>query len=492
MNNIWYKQRKYWMSIALLVVVLTMSAVILMPGVYESGIATAQDKVVSKESIDLLGKISGAFAEVADVARPAVVNISTTSTVTMDENPFGNMLNDPFFRHFFGDQFGNPGQQRKYKSSALGSGVIVSRDGYILTNNHVVKGADEIKVTLYDKREFKGKVVGTDPRTDLAVVKIDARNLPTLALGDSGKLKTGDLVLAIGNPFGLNQTITMGIVSAVGRSNIGLADYEDFIQTDAAINPGNSGGALVNTSGELVGINTAIYSTSGGYMGIGFAIPSDMAKAVLENIIKHGKVIRGWLGVSIQDLTPDLAKALKIKETAGALVSGVEKDSPADKAGLKRGDLITRVDSKNISDSITLRNLIASNAPGTKVAITIIRDGKEQTITVTLGEYKEHAAAKKTEYDNVLKGVSVQDLTPALRDKLGLPENVNGVVITGVSPDLAGQRLLQPNDVIQEVNRTVIQNVQDYDHAVSKIGKKDTVLLLVYRDGGSIYLTIQP
>ena len=389
------------------------------------------------------------------------------------------MFNDPFFRHFFGDQFGNPGQKRKYKSSALGSGVIVSDDGYILTNNHVVKGADEIKVILYDKREFKGKVVGTDPRTDLAVVKIDARNLPTLSLGDSGNLKTGDLVLAIGNPFGLNQTITMGIVSAVGRSNIGLADYEDFIQTDAAINPGNSGGALVNTSGKLVGINTAIYSTSGGYMGIGFAIPSDMAKAVMDNIIKHGKVIRGWLGVSIQDLTPDLAKSLDIKETAGALVSGVEKDSPADKAGLKRGDLITGIDTKEVDDSTGLRNMIASTAPGTKIDVKIIRDGKMQTETVVLGEYKEHAVVKKTEYDNALKGISVQDLTPGLRDKLGLPENVKGVVVTGVSPELAGQRLLQPNDVIEEVNRTTIQNVQDYDQAASRIGAKDTVLLLI-------------
>ncbi len=469
-----------------------MAAILIVAGLSGGVISHAKDKTVSKESITLLGKLSDAFAEVAEAARPAVVNISTTSTVMMQENPFGNMFNDPFSRHFFGDQFGNPGQQRKYKSSALGSGVIVSADGYILTNNHVVKGADKIKVILYDKREFKGKVVGTDPRTDLAVVKIDAHGLPTLPLGESGKLKTGDLVLAIGNPFGLNQTITMGIVSAVGRSNIGLADYEDFIQTDAAINPGNSGGALVNTSGELVGINTAIYSTSGGYMGIGFAIPSDMAKAVMENIIKHGKVIRGWLGVSIQDLTPDLAKALKIKETAGALVAGVEKDSPADKAGLKRGDLITGINAKAISDSVSLRNMIASTAPGTKVDVGIVRNGKEQTLSVVLGEYKEHTVVKKTEYDNALKGVSVQDLTPGLRDKLGLPENVNGVVITEVSPELGGHRLLQPNDVIEEVNRTAIQNVQDYDQAVFKIGAKETVLLLIYRNGGSVYLTIQP
>ena len=284
----WKRNHKFDIVLALI------AAVLLAAGIQVTGIATAKDKLVSKESTNLLGRLSDAFAEVAEAARPAVVNISTTSTVTVEDNPFGNMFNDPFSRHCFGDQFGNPGQKRKYKSSALGSGVIVSDDGYILTNNHVVKGADEIKVILYDKREFKGKVVGTDPRTDLAVVKIDARNLPTLSLGDSGNLKTGDLVLAIGNPFGLNQTITMGIVSALGRSNIGLADYEDFIQTDAAINPGNSGGALVNTSGKLVGINTAIYSTSGGERGMGLAIPPRMGKGVVGKITQQGRGSRGW------------------------------------------------------------------------------------------------------------------------------------------------------------------------------------------------------
>jgi Do/DeqQ family serine protease len=314
-------------------------AILLTAGFSAAGVASAKEKVISFDSVEMLNKLSKALSEVADAVRPAVVNISTTLIETVEENPFGDMFNDPFFRHFFGDQFGegHPGPKRQYKSSALGSGVIVSENGYILTNNHVVKGAQEIKVILFDKREFKGKVVGTDPRTDLAVVKINAKGLPTLSFGDSGKLKTGDVVLAVGNPFGLNQTITMGIVSAVGRSNIGLADFEDFIQTDAAINPGNSGGALVNGSGELVGINTAIFSTSGGYMGIGFAIPSDMAKTVMDSIIKCGKVIRGWLGVSIQNLTPEIAKSLGIKETEGALISGVENDSPAEKAGLQRG-----------------------------------------------------------------------------------------------------------------------------------------------------------
>lgn len=469
-----------------------MLVVFLIAGLLPSGIALAKDKAVSRESSQLLGKLSDALADVADAARPAVVNISTTSTMTMEENPFGDMFNDPLFRHFFGDQFEHPGQKRKFKSSALGSGVIVSENGYILTNNHVVKGADEIKVILYDKREFKGKIVGTDPRTDLAVVKIDAKDLPVLKFGDSNQLKTGDIVMAIGNPFGLNQTITMGIVSAVGRSNIGLADFEDFIQTDAAINPGNSGGALVNSNAELVGVNTAIFSTSGGYMGIGFAIPSDMAKTVMESIIKHGKVVRGWMGVSIQNLTPELAKSLGIKESEGALVSGVEKDSPADKAGFKRGDLVIALAGKKVIDSTSLRNMVAAMAPGTKIDVKIVREGKEQTITMTLGEYKEKKVVKKTEYSNVLKGITVQELTPTLRDKLNLPDNLNGVVITSMGPHSPSQGLLQPNDVVQEVNRETIQSAEDYDRVVSKIGENDAVLLLIYRDGGSVYLTIKP
>ncbi len=460
--------------------------------ILSSGAGFAKEKAISRESTQLLSKLSDALAEVAEAARPAVVNISTTSTVVMQDNPFGDMFNDPFFKRFFGDQFNQQEHKKKFKSSALGSGVIVSEDGYILTNNHVIKNADEIKVILHDKREFKGKVIGSDPRTDLAVIKINAANLPTLNFGESSKLKTGDVVLAIGNPFGLNQTITMGIVSAVGRSNVGIADLEDFIQTDAAINPGNSGGAMVNARGELVGINTAIFSTSGGYMGIGFAIPANMAKTVMDNIIKHGKVIRGWLGVSIQNLTPELAKSLNITETAGALISGVEKDSPAAKAGLQRGDLVIELDGKKIADSTSLRNTISANAPGTKTAVKIIRDGKQQSITVTLGEYKEKRIVKKTEYNNVLKGITVQELTPGLRDKLKLPEDLNGVVVTNISADSPTQELLQVNDVIQEVNRTQIQNVQNYDQVVSKIGEKDTVLLLVYRGGGSLYFTIKP
>jgi serine protease Do len=455
-------------------------------------IVHAGDKTVSKETVNLLSGLSDALAEIAAAARPAVVNISTTSTVKVEANPFNHMFNDPFFRQFFGDQFNHPGQKRTYKSSALGSGVIVSKDGYILTNNHVVKGADDIKVTLFDKREFKGKVVGIDTRTDLAVVKINAKNLPALAFGESNAMKTGDIVLAVGNPFGLNQTITMGIVSAVGRSNVGVADYEDFIQTDAAINPGNSGGALVNGRGELVGINTAIFSTSGGYMGIGFAIPSDMAKSVMESIVKNGKVIRGWLGVTIQDLTSDLAKSLDIKDTEGALVSGVEKNSPADKVGLKRGDLIVALDGKKVLDSRSLRNMVAENAPGKKVVLMVLRDGNKETVAVTLGEFPDHATVNNTaEYDNALQGVSVQDITASVRRASNIPDDVNGVVVASVDTSASGHTVLRPNDVIEEVNRISIRNVRDYEHVVSKIRSKDVVLLLIYREGGSVYITLR-
>ena len=450
----------------------------------------AREKTVSQETTKFLGKLSDALAEVADAVRPSVVNVSTTSTVTMEENPEGDLFNDPFFRHFFGDPHGH--QKRKYKSAALGSGVIFSENGYILTNNHVVKGAEDIKVVLSDKREFKGKIVGTDPRTDLAVIKINAKDLPAAKLGDSSKLKPGDIVLAVGTPFGLNSTITMGIVSAVGRSNLGIADFEDFIQTDAAINPGNSGGALVNTNGEVVGINTAIFSTSGGYMGVGFAIPSDMAKTVMDSIIKHGKVVRGWLGVSIQDLTPDIAKSLGIKQQTGALVADVVKDSPAEKAGLKRGDVIVTFDGKPVEDSTSLRNMVSAAAPGKSVTFKLLREGKELSVTATLSEFKERKAVKKVEYNNVLKGITVQELTASLRDQIGVPENMNGVVITDVGADSPAQGILQAGDVVLEVNRHDIKNLSDYDQLVSKIGEKDPVLLLIYREGGTIYITIRP
>jgi len=455
----------------------------------------AKEGSVTADSKAVLKKFSEALSEVAEAVKPAVVNISTTTTITREDNPFGDMMNDPFFRRFFGDQFEHPGNggKQKFKSSALGSGVIISEDGYILTNNHVIKDAEEINVLLTDKREFKGKVIGSDPKTDLAVIRINAKNLPTLPIGDSDTLRTGDLVFAVGNPFGLNQTFTMGIVSAVGRSNVGIADYEDFIQTDAAINPGNSGGALVNGEGRLVGINTAIFSTSGGYMGIGFAIPSNMARSVMDSIVKHGKVIRGWFGVNIQNLTKDLAEQFEIKDQQGALVSEVVKDSPAEKAGIKRSDVIVSFNGKKVKNAAALRNMVADTPPGRTVEIRVIRDKEEKLLKVSVGDMPEaKKTVRKAERENALKGVTVQELTPDVRTRARIPDEVTGVIVTDVAGGSPAQGLVAAGDVIQQLNRTDIRSTADFEKALAKIGPKDTVLLLIYRGGGSVYLTIKP
>ena len=456
-------------------------------------VGQAREQAISKDSKAFLKKLSDSLAEVAEAAKPSIVNISTTSTVTMEGHPGGDLFNDPLFRRFFGDQFEHPGGKQKRKASALGSGVIVSEDGFILTNNHVIKDADEITVLLTDKREFTGKVVGADPKTDLAIIKIDAKDLPVMPIGDSDALKIGDVVFAVGNPFGLNQTITMGIVSAVGRSNVGVADYEDFIQTDAAINPGNSGGALVNGDGKLVGINTAIFSTSGGYMGIGFAIPSNMARSVMDSIRKHGRVIRGWLGVSIQALTKDLADQFGIKDQRGVLVAEVMKDGPADKGGMKRSDVITSFNGKKVADATALRNIVADIKPGTTVEVTVSRDKTEKVLTVTVGEMPEQKKAVRTaERENVMKGVTVQDLTTDIRNKLNIPDDVDGVVVTNVAGDSASQGKLVPGDVVMQVNRKDIKNTADFERELEGVKEKETVLVLIYRNGGSLYVAIKP
>jgi len=335
---------------------------------------------------DLAG-VGGAFVEVTKATKPAVVNISTTKVVRFRGAPYSPFFNDPFFRRFFGDDFFREFRApREQREQSLGSGVIVSQDGYIVTNNHVVEGASEIRVLVGDQREFKGRVVATDPRTDVAVVKIAGHGLPTIPWGDSDRLQVGEWVLAIGNPFGLNQTVTAGIISATGRANVGIADYEDFIQTDAAINPGNSGGALVNVRGELIGINTAIFSRSGGYMGIGFAIPSNMVREVMEDLIKRGKVTRGWLGVHIQLLTPDLAKKFGLKEAHGVLVGEVSGGSPAAKAGMNRGDVILELAGKRVEDPEHLRNEVARTEPGKRIPVKIWRGSKEMILQVEIEE----------------------------------------------------------------------------------------------------------
>jgi len=451
--------------------------------------AYTQESKISQETIDILTKTGQAMAEVVAAVRPAVVNIASTRTIRTQGMP-SPFFNDPFFRRFFGDEFGPFGKPREHKEAGLGSGVIVDRDGYILTNSHVIKDAEEITVKLSDKREFKGKVVGIDQKTDLAVIKIDSDHLPVIKWGDSDKLRIGETVIAIGNPFGLNQTVTSGIVSATGRANVGIADYEDFIQTDAAINPGNSGGALVNAKGELIGINTAIFSTSGGYQGIGFAIPSNMAKVVMESLVKKGKVIRGWLGVSIQTITPELAKQFDLKDEKGVLVGDVVEDSPAEKAGIQRGDVIIEFEGKEVNDPSSLRNMVASTSPGKEVGIKLLRDGKAKTVNVTIAELPLEMQKISGDFENYLKGVHVQNITPELKKSLDIPKRINGVIVTDIEDGSPAEGILMQNDVILEVNKVKINNMKDYEATGSKIKSGQDILLLIYRNGSTIYITL--
>jgi Do/DeqQ family serine protease len=322
----------------------------------------------------------GSFAEAAKTAVPAVVHIFTSQEVKGPRHPF---MNDPIFRHFFGDRFGEESQRR----SGLGSGVVVSPEGYILTNFHVIDGADEIEVAHNDGRKYKARVVGSDPESDLAVLRIPAdHKLPVITFGSSDTLRVGDVVLAIGNPFGVGQTVTSGIVSALGRSHLGINTFENFIQTDAAINPGNSGGALVDANGHLIGINTAIYSQSGGSMGIGFAIPVSLAKSIMEQIVKTGGVTRGWVGIEVQELTPDLAESFKLSGTDGALIAGVMRGSPADKAGIKPGDVLIQVGGKKVKDAQTMLDLIAALQPGSAARFTVKREGRDVALDITIGK----------------------------------------------------------------------------------------------------------
>ncbi len=480
-------RRKEHISLTFLITAIFLSCFIISIAAIGSS-ALASESRLSQDSIDALDKLGQATAEVVEIVRPAVVNISTMRTIKVQRglNPF---FDDPFFRRFFGDQFRVP---KERKSASLGSGVIVDPKGYIMTANHVIQGADEISVTLSDKREFKGKIIGSDVLTDIGIIKIDADgDLPTIQWGDSDKLRVGETVLAIGSPYGLSQTVTMGIVSAVGRANVGIADYEDFIQTDAAINPGNSGGALVNVRGELVGINSAIFSTSGGYQGIGFAIPTSMAQSVMNSLINKGKVIRGWLGVNVQNLTPDLAEQFNLKDEKGVLIGDVIEGSPAESAGIQRGDVIIEYDGKKIEDPHQLRNMVAGTEPGEKIEITIIRDNKKEVKNITIGELPADLQKPLREgYDNLLEGVTVQDITPELSDKLELPRKVKGVVVVDILEGSPAAKVLAPGDVIMEVNRQRIANSKEYDKFVSNIQPNKDILLLIFRKGSSIYITL--
>ena len=445
------------------------------------------------------------FTEVAKAVTPAVVNITTVTVEKVSESRrvpdelrermeefFGGPGGPSDPRGFRGPQ-GPGGELREHRGGGQGSGVIVSPDGYILTNNHVIDGARTVTITLPDKREFTGKIVGADPKTDLAVVKIDGQNLPTVSWGDATKLQVGEYVLAVGNPFGLNSTVTLGIVSALGRGRMGITQYEDFIQTDAAINPGNSGGALVNTKGELVGINTAIFSQTGGYQGVGFAVPTSMSKPIYESLVKRGKVVRGFLGVSIQDISQDLAKSFGIKDAKGALVSDVMDEGPADQAGLKQGDIITTYQGSPVEDAVTLQRQVTKTVVGTKVTVRVIRDSHEKDLTVTIGEQPETTKTAKAEIgetDYAFAGVAVQDLDRDTAKGLGIKGKGQGVVVTAVEPDSSAEKAgVMRGDVIREINRQPVKSMKDFEKVSSGLKKGEHVLILIDRRGNALFLS---
>jgi serine protease Do len=438
-------------------------------------------------------KAPSSFADLAEEVKHSVVNISTTQVIKGSplqpffgpNQPFGEFFGRDFFKHFFGNM-----PQGEMKTHALGSGFVISKDGFILTNNHVIDKATEIKVKFESGKEYDAKVIGHDPKTDLALLQVTLdENFPTPAqLGDSDAIRVGDWVMAVGNPFGLGQTVTTGIISAKGRI-IGAGPYDDFLQTDAAINPGNSGGPLYNMKGEVIGINTAIIAQG---QGIGFAIPINMAKDLLPQL-KKGKVIRGWLGVTIQDITPELAKSFGFKSSQGALVSSVVEGSPAENAGLRRGDVILRFNGKEVENTHMLSQLAAATAPNTQVKIDILRNGKPETVTLTVGTMPAEEEKIISPKEETNWGMAVQELTPQLAEQLGLEPGTTGVVIAHIeSGSPASDAGLRPGDLIKEIDRKEIQNLDDYRQALSHVKKGENLLLLIKRGRGALYVVLTP
>ena len=441
-------------------------------------------------TVPLDGRQNQGFSSVAKVVRPAVVHITVVQErpEEMTFPPFGSPQ-DFSQSPFSPDNFNRP------PGMGMGSGVIVSPDGHVVTNHHVVDGADHVTVRLFDKREFKGTVVGSDPQTDVAVIKIEGSNLPHLKWGDSSKLQVGDYVLAVGNPFGLTATVTQGIVSAVGRGGMGITQYEDFIQTDAAINPGNSGGALVNATGELIGINTAILSRSGGYQGVGFAVPSDMAQPIYTSLKNDGRVIRGFLGVGIQEVTPDLAASFELDKAAGALVTDVRPGSPADKAGIQRGDVIVKYQGQSVEDPRGLQKEVIQTPVGTSVSILVVRESREQELRTKIAAQpsnKEIAKANPDSEEQGLAGIKVEPVNSHTAQQYGIDRATEGVVVTAValgSP--AEQAGLARGDVIREVNRQPISSLQDYYQVANSLEEDEMALLFINRLGTPLFLTVK-
>lgn len=444
---------------------------------------------------------SRAQADIVEAVQNAVVHIKVERIIKAGSR--GNMYNNPFdlfrnspFEHFFPEYRNMPDQNRQpreFRQQGSGSGTIIDKEGHILTNNHVVGEADKITVSLLDGREFDAEVIGTDPLTDIAVIKIDADNLTVLPMGDSDAIRIGETVIAIGNPFGLSHTVTMGIISAKGRSNMDIADYEDFIQTDAAINPGNSGGPLINLEGRIIGVNTAIFSRTGGYQGIGFAVPINMAANVMDQLIKKGEVTRGWLGIYLQDITNELKEAMNLEDTRGALISQVAEGSPAEKGGLKRGDVIIKFEGKAVEDAEHLKNLVGMELPGEKVFIEVSRKGEMKALTVTLGNRSTQSFAQGGTYGFADPlGVKVQEITPDLARQFGYQRVVDGVIITDVAPNSpAAGAGLQPGLLILEVNYRDITNMDSFNKAMENADIDRGILLLIGSQRGAQYIIVK-
>ena len=455
---------------------------------------------VSHDQLAAASDLSQAFRHVARSMRPSVVSISSVKRIKIRQpqvQRFGNsiphefrgFLNDDMFERFFEFQMPQGGIEQR----GLGSGVIVSTDGYILTNNHVVGEADEVNVTLSDEREFRAEIVGTDKSTDIAVLKIEANDLEPAQLGNSDALEVGEWVLAIGSPFGLDQTVTAGIISAKGRANVGITDYEDFIQTDAAINPGNSGGPLVNLHGQVVGINTAIASRSGGYMGVGFAIPSEMVQHIMDSIISEGHVTRGWLGAMIQDLDEDLAESFNYDSADGVLIGDLVPDGPGELAGLQPGDIVTKYDGEKVPTANALRNAVASTNPNQEVDLDIVRDGKPQKLTITIGvlDQENLKIVQSDESANDL-GMTVQTLTSDNCREMGLDDQTRGVVVTEIQPgSLAASVMIRPKDVIISVGKQRVESLADFRKAMSEQDPSNGIRLRVMRNGFTRFVFIR-
>jgi serine protease Do len=483
--------RRAFLGVALLVLAVSATA-----GMFLARHATAdtQDRAIATAA-----ETGKAFSAVTKEVTPAVVFIKaikqhiTTSNMT-DLNGLQGQIPDELLQRFFGNRMPEfPAPRQEQPMVGEGSGFLISKDGYILTNNHVVGGADKLEVTLSDGRKLEAKLIGTDERTDVAIIKIDGQNLPMLPMGDSDAMDVGEWVLAIGSPFGLTGTVTSGIVSAKGRDGMGITDYENFIQTDAAINPGNSGGPLVNLQGQAVGINTAIVSRSGGYNGIGFAIPMNMAKQICEQLMEHGTVTRGYLGVMIQALTPELAKSFGLGDVTGVLIGDVSSDGPAAGAGLQRGDVIVSFNGEPVKDITSFRNRVAMIKPDTNVNLEVLREGQHQSFSLHVGKLPDSAsmAGKGKESIESSWGLSVQTLNQQLAEQLGV-EVSSGVVVTGVDPaSVAATAGVRPGMVVTEVNRKPVTNAKDFDEAI-KAGKDSNTLLLLVKVGGHTqYLVLQ-